>query len=61
MEKNIGKTDKTFRVLIGVLIAAIGYYYDIWWLYLVALLPIISVVTGYCPPYKWFGMNTNKK
>jgi len=61
MEKNVGNLDKGVRVIIALLIAFAGYKYGIWWLYLVALLPLCVAILGYCPPYKWFGINTSKK
>lgn len=61
MEHNVGKTDKTIRVVVAVLIAGAGYFYGIWWLYLIAVGMFITAICGYCPPYKWLGMNTCKK
>lgn len=61
MEKNVGKNDKIFRVVVVLLIAFAAYSYNIWWLYIIAFLPLITVFTGHCPPYKWFGINTAKK
>ena len=58
MEKNIGQTDRIIRVIVGVLVAAAGYYYSQWWLYLIAAGILVSAVFAYCPPYKWFKINT---
>jgi hypothetical protein len=30
MKKNIGKTDRTLRILLSIAIAAVGYYYKSW-------------------------------
>ncbi|MDE3211684.1 MAG: DUF2892 domain-containing protein, partial [Bacteroidota bacterium] len=31
MKSNVGKTDKTVRIILGIIIAALGYYYHTWW------------------------------
>ena len=60
MQCNVGQTDKRIRMVIGVVIIAAGVYYQNWW-GLVGLVPLMTAVTGYCPPYKWLNINTNKK
>ena len=42
MKKNIGKTDRTLRILFSIAIAGIGYYYKSWW-GLLAFIPIINI------------------
>lgn len=57
MKSNVGKTDKTVRIILGIIIAALGYYYHTWW-GLVALIPILTAFMGFCPLYKIVGINT---
>jgi hypothetical protein len=60
MKCNVGKTDKIIRVIIGLIIAAIGVYYQSWW-GLLAIIPIGTAITGFCGPYKLLGINTCRK
>ncbi len=59
MQCNVGQTDKRIRMVVGVVILAAGAYYQSWW-GLVGLLPLMTAITGYCPPYKLLGINTSK-
>jgi Protein of unknown function (DUF2892) len=57
MKFNIGKTDRWIRVIVGVLIASLGLYFQSWW----GLLSIILLGTAfinYCPLYSIFGIST---
>jgi len=60
MIKNIGIADKVIRVILALIFAYLGYAYSIWW-YLVTVVLLITVFTGFCWPYKLLGINTNKK
>jgi len=42
MKKNVGKTDKTIRIILGVLIGAAGIYFSTWW----GLIGLIPLLTG---------------
>ncbi|MBC8479468.1 MAG: DUF2892 domain-containing protein [FCB group bacterium] len=57
MEKNVGKSDKTFRYILGIVVLIIGFYLKSWW-GLVGLLPIITASIGWCPAYLPFGIKT---
>jgi hypothetical protein len=59
MKCNVGKTDKIIRVVLGVIIAAIGIYYQSWW-GLLSIIPIGTAISGFCGLYKPFGINTCK-
>lgn len=59
MQKNIGKTDKTIRIIAGLVIIAIGWYYQSWW-GAVGLVPIGTALINWCPPYALLGINTRK-
>ena len=59
MKQNIGKTDKAVRVLLSFFFAYLGWSYSPWW-YIVAAVILVTVLTGFCWPYTWFGINTNK-
>lgn len=59
MTKNVGKTDKVVRLILAIVIFALGILYQSWW-GLLGILPLLTVVFGWCPPYGLFGINTNK-
>lgn len=60
MKKNVGKTDKIIRIIIALIIAGVGYYYQSWW-GLLALLPLATAIIGFCPLYTLLGINTCPK
>lgn len=57
MEKNTGSIDRIIRVILGVLILGIGYYFNSWW-GLVGLVPLGTAALGWCPLYLPFGLST---
>ena len=59
MKRNISKTDKNIRIVLGVIIATTGVYFKSWW-GIVAIVPFITAFTGVCPLYKLLGINTCK-
>ena len=56
---NVGKIDKSIRLIIGVVIAMLGLYYQSWWGFL-AIIPILTAIFGFCPVYVLFKINTCK-
>jgi len=57
MEKNVGTIDKGIRVVLAAVFAYIGFLYS-YWLWIIPVLLIITVFTGFCWPYKLFGIST---
>jgi hypothetical protein len=58
MKKNIGSTERIIRVVVGAVVLSLAF----WgprspWAYL-GLLPVITGLIGYCPPYAWLGIST---
>ncbi len=58
MKPNIGKTEREVRVVVGlgVLSQAFGGFHTPW-AYL-GLLPLLSGLVGWCPPYALLGIST---
>jgi hypothetical protein len=54
---NVGKTDKIIRWIIGIIIASLGLYYKSWW-GLLAIIPILTAIFGFCALYIPFKMST---
>ena len=66
MKKNMGNTDRIIRVIIAVLIAALYFAEMITGTVAVVLLVIGGIIvltslTGFCPLYALFGLNTRHK
>jgi predicted RND superfamily exporter protein len=59
MKSNIGKTDRIVRVVIGLIVIAVGYYFSSWW-GAIGLLPIFTAAIGWCGLYNLFGISTCK-
>jgi hypothetical protein len=60
MKCNVGKTDKIIRWVIGIIIAAVGWYYQSWW-GLLAIIPIATAIFGFCSLYVPLKINTCEK
>jgi len=60
MLKNIGSVDRAIRMILVLFFAYLGWSYSPWW-YILAAGLLITVFTGFCWPYTWFGFNTNRK
>lgn len=59
MKKNVGSIDKVVRVVLGLVIIALGILNQSWW-GLVGVLPIFTATLGWCPAYLPFGISTCK-
>ncbi len=60
MKHNVGKADKIIRIILAIIIAGLGYYYQSWW-GLVAIIPLATAFMNFCPLYPIFGISTCKK
>ncbi len=60
MTRNVGKTDRIIRVIIGVAIATLGLYFRSWW-GLLAVVPLATAALGFCGLYVPLKISTIKK
>ncbi|AHC16131.1 YgaP family membrane protein [Salinispira pacifica] len=63
--KNMGQTDRTLRMIIGIALLAAGIavqilYGMLWWLAVPGVILMISSAAARCPMYIPFGINTRK-
>jgi len=60
--KNVGSTDKIIRIIIGILLISLIFFLNgnIRFIGLLGIIPIVTALTGFCPLYKIFNINTNK-
>ncbi len=59
MKQNVGNIDKIVRIILAIVIAALGIYYQNWW-GLVAIVPLVTAFMGFCPIYPIFKVSTKK-
>lgn len=57
MTCNMGKTDRTIRIVVGLAIIAAGVALKSWW-GLVGAVPLVTAVVGWCPMYVPFKIST---
>ena len=60
MKKNIGKFDRTLRIILGLIIIALGIVFKSF-LGLIGLIPLITATFGLCPLYMPFGISSRKE
>lgn len=60
MKKNIGSVDRGLRVIVGLALLA----WAIWgtgeytWVGWIGVVPILTALVGWCPPYALLGIST---
>jgi hypothetical protein len=58
MKVNIGKVERIVRIVVGVAILSLAFVGPrASWVYL-GIMPILSGVIGWCPPYALLGIST---
>lgn len=63
MKCNVGHpVDKSIRVILGVVLLSLVFYLEgnIRWIGLIGVIPILTVVFGWCPGWAVLGINTCK-
>ncbi|MCE5250030.1 DUF2892 domain-containing protein [bacterium] len=59
MKRNVGTIDKVLRIIVGIVIIAVGFYFKSWW-GVIGIIPIATGLIGYCMLYTIFGISTCK-
>jgi len=59
MKKNMGKGDRILRLILGIVIIAVGIYYQSWW-GAIGLIPVLTAAINWCPLYVPFKISTKK-
>lgn len=57
MQCNIGKTDRTLRIITGSAIVIAGIVFQNWW-GAVGIIPLVTGLIRWCPAYLPFGIKT---
>ena len=63
MQRNVGGTDQTVRLLAGIAVLSVIVPFEgNWrWIGLVSLVPLITSLVSWCPLYQLAGINTGRK
>ena len=61
MKRNIGNIERVIRVIVGAGILSLAFVgpQSLW--ALLGIVPILTGLIGWCPPYHLFGINTCRK
>jgi Protein of unknown function (DUF2892) len=59
MKQNVGSIDRIFRMVLGLIIIAWGFYSQNW-LGAIGLVPLATAFMRWCPAYLPFGISTCK-
>ncbi|WP_289000792.1 DUF2892 domain-containing protein [uncultured Psychrobacter sp.] len=60
MKANIGNTERMLRIAAGIIIIALGVYYQSLW-GAIGLIPLFTGLLRFCPLYTMLGINTCKR
>lgn len=60
MKCNVGTIDRLMRIVVGLLIAILGVWFNSWW-GLVGLVPLATGIFRWCPFYVPLKISTDKK
>jgi len=60
MNKNVGSIDKNIRIVLGIVILGLGYYFKSWF-GIIGVVPLVTAFIGWCPAYFPFKFSTVKK
>ncbi len=60
MNKNVGGIDKTLRIIVGIIIIALGVVNGSL-LGLIGIIPLLTGIIGWCPLYIPFKINSSCK
>lgn len=57
MQRNVGSFDRAIRIMAGLGIIGAGIALGSWW-GAIGVLPLLTGLVGYCPPYSLLGIST---
>ena len=61
MKQNIHNIERIIRVLLGIIILSLVFIGPKSWWGLIGILPILTGLSGWCPPYQLLRISTCKK
>ena len=60
MKCNVGAIDRLMRIVVGLIVAILGVWFNSWW-GLVGLVPLATGLFKFCPLYVPLKISTEKK
>ena len=60
MKKNIGNAERVVRVVLGIVVASLAFVGPRSAWALLGIIPIVTGLIGYCPPYTLLGIDTTR-
>lgn len=60
MKTNVGTIDRLLRIIVGLIIAILGVWFDSWW-GLIGIIPIATGLFSFCPLYLPLKISTKGK
>jgi hypothetical protein len=62
VQKNVGSTERTFRIIIGIAILPLFFAIDgpLHWLGIIGFVPIVTGIMGWCPAWFVLGIRTGE-
>lgn len=65
LEKNVGRIDKTARIILGLILLVAGLFVTggglgQWILFFLAAIALVTAFLGFCPLNKLLGINTSQ-
>jgi len=60
MKRNVGSIDRLLRIILGLIIAIFGVYFDSWW-GVIGIIPLATGLFQFCPLYWPLKISTLKK
>ncbi len=60
MPRNVGKLDRTLRIIIGAALLTLPFLLDspLRWFGLIGIMPLLTGLAGRCVAYRWLGLNS---
>jgi hypothetical protein len=56
MKKNVGTIDRSIRIIAGLALLGLAATGKMWGL--IGIVPLLTGIIGWCPPYQLLGINT---
>ena len=60
MKKNIGSVDRIIRVILGLVLVVLTFYWKCWFCAVAAVILLLTGAIGWCGLYQVFGKSTCK-
>jgi hypothetical protein len=60
MTNNVGSIDRVLRIMVGLLLMGLAAGGTIGWWGWLGVVPLLTGVVGWCPPYAMLGLSTCK-